>query len=212
MRKIVVAMDSMKGCLDSLSASRAIALGIIGQEAEGKVICVPVADGGEGTASALAFGKSKVTKLVSKVIGPLGKEIMAEWYMDEDSGTAFIDMASAAGLALVKESDRNPLHATTYGVGELIIEAVGKGANKIMLGLGGSATVDGGLGALSAMGFIEPKALTPKHTTQKQTDAFIEKKEKGGIELELLCDVSAPFTGEGGAARVFGPQKGASAE
>ena len=207
-----MAMDSMKGCLDSLSASRDIASGIIGQDAEVEVVCVPVADGGEGTAEALAFGNSNCEKEISQVSGPLGEEIKAEWYYDEESGTAFIDMAAAAGLALVEEDKRNPLLTTTYGVGELIMEAIEKGAKKILLGLGGSATVDGGLGALRAMGLIEPKALTPKQTTQKQTYAFIEKNEKGLVELELLCDVSAPFTGESGAARVFGPQKGASAE
>ncbi|MDE7095951.1 MAG: glycerate kinase, partial [Muribaculaceae bacterium] len=180
MTKVVVAMDSMKGCLDSLSASRAIASGIVGQDAEIGVVCVPVADGGEGTAEALAFGNSNCEKQVSKVSGPLGKDIMAEWYLDVESCTAFIDMAAAAGLALVEESKRNPLRTTTYGVGELIMEAVGKGASKIMLGLGGSATVDGGLGACQAMGLIESKALTPKQTTQEETDAFIKKIGKGG--------------------------------
>ncbi|MDE6562159.1 MAG: glycerate kinase [Muribaculaceae bacterium] len=212
MKKVVVAMDSMKGCLDSLSASRAIASGIIGQEAEVEVICVPVADGGEGTAAALAFGNCNCEKQKSQVSGPLGEEIKVEWYYDEESGTAFIDMAAAAGLALVEESKRDPLRASTFGVGELIMEAVGKGARKVMLGLGGSATVDGGLGALQAMGLIEPEALTPKQTTQEETDTFIKKAGKWGIKLELLCDVVAPFTGERGAARVFGPQKGASAE
>ncbi|MDE5794002.1 MAG: glycerate kinase [Muribaculaceae bacterium] len=212
MRKVVAAMDSMKGCLDSLSASRAIASGIIGQDADIEVVCVPVADGGEGTAEALAFGNSNCEKQVTKVSGPLGEEIMAEWYYDEESGTAFIDMAVAAGLALVEESKRDPLRTTTYGVGELIMEAVEKGAKKILLGLGGSATVDGGVGALSAMGLIEPEALPPKQTIQTETDSISEKIEKGGVELLLLCDVSAPFTGQRGAARVFGPQKGASAE
>ncbi|MDE6522963.1 MAG: glycerate kinase [Muribaculaceae bacterium] len=212
MRKVVAAMDSMKGCLDSLSASRAIASGIIGQDADIEVVCVPVADGGEGTAEALAFGNTNCKKQISKVTGPLGEEIMAEWYYDEQAGTAFIDMAAAAGLALVEESKRNPLQTTTYGVGELILEAVGKGASKIMLGLGGSATVDGGVGALSAMGLIEPEALTPKQTIQRETDSISEKIKNGGVELLLLCDVSAPFTGQRGAARVFGPQKGASAE
>ncbi|MDE6547756.1 MAG: glycerate kinase, partial [Muribaculaceae bacterium] len=131
MKKVVVAMDSMKGCLDSLSASRAIASGIVGQDAEVEAVCVPVADGGEGTAEALAFGNSNCEKQVSKVSGPLGEDIMAEWYYDEESGKAFIDMAAAAGLALVEEGKRNPLGTTTYGVGELIMEAVGKGAHKV---------------------------------------------------------------------------------
>lgn len=210
MKKVVVAMDSLKGCLDSLSASRALAAGLSGQNADVEVVCVPVADGGEGTAEALTFGHSNCEKQISDVTGPLGHKIKAEWYLDKKSATAFMDMAAAAGLALVEESNRNPIHTTTFGVGELILEAVEKGANKIMLGLGGSATVDGGLGALRAMGLIEPETLAPEQTVQRETDSFIEKK--GKIELLLLCDVSAPFTGDRGAARVFGPQKGASAE
>ena len=190
MRKVVVAMDSMKGCLDSLSASRALAAGISDKNADVEVACVPVADGGEGTAEALIFGNSKFAKQISKVTGPLGKKILAEWYLDEESGIAIMDMAAAAGLDKVDESDRDPLRATTYGVGELITEAVGKGVRKIMLGLGGSATVDGGVGALDAMRFMG------------EVD----------VDLVLLCDVSAPFTGERGAARVFGPQKGASSK
>ncbi len=202
--KVVVAMDSMKGCLDSLSASRALANGLAKRYKEAEVVCVPVADGGEGTAKALAFGNSKFVRKSSKVTGPLGKEILADWYYNEESGTAFIDMAVAAGLDLVEESERNPLLSTTFGVGELIMDAVSKGAKKILLGLGGSATVDGGMGAV--------QALTQKQTTQGQTDDIIEKIRKGELELELLCDVEAPFTGVRGASRVFGPQKGASAE
>lgn len=212
MKKIVVAMDSMKGCLDSLSASRDLAAGINEHDTNIEVVYVPVADGGEGTAEALAFGHSDCKKQISQVTGPLGQKIIAEWYLDEESGTSFIDMAAAAGLTLVDESDRDPLNTTTFGVGELILEAVGKGATKIMLGMGGSATVDGGLGACKALGIIEPDAPTPKQTTRIQTDAFVGMIEKGDVELVLLCDVSAPFTGERGAAQVFGPQKGASAK
>ncbi len=192
-------MDSMKGCLDSLSASRALADGIARHFDDAEVICVPVADGGEGTAAAMAFGNDRFVRQSSLVTGPLGDVVSAEWYLDEETGTAVIDMAAAAGLNLVEESRRAPLKATTYGVGELILEAVSKGAKKILLGLGGSATVDGGIGAIQAL-------------TKRQTDSVIESLKKGEIELDLLCDVVAPFTGERGAARVFGPQKGASTE
>ncbi len=213
-------MDSMKGCLDSLSASRALASGIVERDSGGEVVCVPVADGGEGTAEAMAYGNSKFVKQTSLVTGPMGEKVSAEWYFNEETGTAVIDMAEAAGLNLVEESRRNPLLATTYGVGELIVDAFSKGAKKILLGLGGSATVDGGVGALCAMGFMgrfELEALTPKQTISQQTfheefDNLVGKILAGEVELELLCDVDAPFTGERGAARVFGPQKGASAE
>ncbi len=213
-----MAMDSMKGCLDSLSASHAIASGIISNETDVEVVCVPVADGGEGTAETLAFGKIKFSKQISKVTGPLGLEIKAEWYFDEESSTAFIDMAAAAGLAIVGESQRNPLQTTTYGVGELIKEAVDKGAHKIMLGLGGSATVDGGLGALQALGLrlidSERKVMPIPFTGGLNQIMDIEASgflaENIDIDIFLLCDVSAPFTGLDGAAYVFGPQKGAS--
>ncbi len=225
MNKIVVAMDSMKGCLDSLSASLALADGVRCIFPEAEVVVVPVADGGEGTAEALVYEKKNFERISSRVKGPLGMPVDAEWYFDEKDGVAVIDMAAAAGLTLIAEADRDPLRATTYGVGELIIEAVGMGAKRILLGLGGSGTVDGGIGALAAMAGLEPEALTPKQTTHRETGSF--KKTFGlvslgdrdfhtgaleGVELMLLCDVEAPFTGERGAARVFGPQKGASAE
>ncbi len=199
MKRVVVGMDSRKGCLDSLSASKAVATGVAKQFHDAKVICVPVADGGEGTAEAMAYGNDRFIKQTSLVTGPMGEKVSAKWYLDEETGTAVIDMAAAAGLNLVEESRRDPLKATTYGVGELILEAVSKGAKKILLGLAGSATVDGGMGAIQAL-------------TKRQTDSVIESLKRGEIELDLLCDVEAPFTGERGAARVFGPQKGASAE
>ena len=144
MKKIVVAMDSLKGCLDSLSASKALASGIKGVLDLVEVVCVPVADGGEGTSEALAYGKGNFRRVTSRVVGPLGRNIDAEWHIDENAGVAFIDIASAAGLALLSEEDRNPLYTTTYGVGQLIMEAVGKGAKKVLLGLGRPAPVDAG--------------------------------------------------------------------
>lgn len=221
MKKVVVAMDSMKGCLDSLSASRALASGLKKAYDDIEVVCVPVADGGEGTAEALTYRDGSFTKHISKVSGPLGKDVRAEWYFDQVSGTAFIDMASAAGLTLVDENYRNPLHTTTYGVGELILDVLDKGGQKIMLGLGGSATVDAGLGALQAMGLrlldtdgLElPSPFTGGMLADVADLKFPEtfREKMSGLRLMLLCDVEAPFTGEFGAARVFGPQKGADA-
>lgn len=220
MKKVVVAMDSMKGCLDSLSASRALAVGFRNASDEVEVTCVPVADGGEGTAIALAHGNRNFTRHVSKVTGPLGAEILVEWYLDGKSDTAFIDMAAAAGLALISENERNPLHTTTFGVGELILEAIEAGAKKVMLGLGGSATVDAGLGACQAMGLILldkegnelPRPFVGRMLQQLSGVSCRELSYIRDIELLLLCDVNAPFTGLTGAARIFGPQKGASPE
>lgn len=220
MKRVVVAMDSMKGCLDSLSASRALAVGLSNASDEVEVTCVPVADGGEGTAVALAHGNRNFTTHISKVTGPLGAEIPAEWYLDGKSGTAFIDMASVAGLVLVDECNRNPLQTTTYGVGEIILDAIGAGAKKVMLGLGGSSTVDAGLGACQAMGLILldkegnelPRPFVGRMLQQVSGVSCRELSYIRDIELLLLCDVNAPFTGLAGAARIFGPQKGASPE
>lgn len=214
-------MDSMKGCLDSLSASNALACGILNTDDDIEVTCVPVADGGEGTADALAAGKGNFRKIQTRVTGPLGRKISAPWYMDHSSGTAFIDMASAAGIALIKEEERNPLFTTTYGVGELIMAAVNSGAGRILLGLGGSATVDAGLGACQAMGLrlkdIEGNVLPTPFTGRMlsevgdfEVSGFLANNHS--FELILMCDVSSPFTGQNGASRVFAPQKGASKE
>lgn len=247
MKRIVVAIDSLKGCLDSLSASKALAEGMManagGLDKNGngmiKAIYVPVADGGEGTAEALSFGDSRFDRQQSIVSGPTGKEIVAEWYYDAESATAFIDMSAAAGLALIDEGQRNPLNTTSYGVGQLLMEAASKGARKILLGLGGSATVDAGLGACQVLGirligthcpgdvqlptdtdeYPLPSPFTGKMLPLikdfKLTGDFRIKQpfaEKYDLELLLLCDVTAPFTGERGAAQVFGPQKGANPE
>ena len=215
-----MAMDSMKGCLDSLSASRALAAGIARKWTEAETVCVPVADGGEGTAGALAYGDSKFTRYISKETGPLGSKIFAEWYIDVKAGAAFIDMAAAAGLTLISENERNPMHTTSFGVGELILEAIEAGAKKVMLGLGGSATVDAGLGACQAMGLtlldkdgkVMPEPFVGRMLGQVSEVRWQKLSFIRDIEILLLCDVSAPFTGETGAARVFGPQKGAFPE
>ena len=247
MKRIVVAIDSMKGCLDSLSASKALTEGLMANagsvgktermivDAEGaskaeamgemhdkvEAIYVPVADGGEGTAEALSYSDGRFARQQSTVLGPLGTEIVAEWYYDAESATAFIDMSAAAGLVLIDESRRNPLNTTSYGVGQLLMEAASKGARKILLGLGGSAIVDAGLGACQALGvnlFDTGNHLLPYPFTGKMLplvkDFNIEQSfaERYGLDLLLLCDVTAPFTGERGAAQVFGPQKGAGPE
>lgn len=199
--KVVVAIDSMKGCLGSAEASEACAGGVRDALTGAEVIAVPVADGGEGTAAAIAFSDKAIVRKNSKVSGPDGAMIYAEWWMDAEKTTAYIDLAAAAGLALVPEEKRNPLTATTFGVGQLIMSAVEDGARHIVLGLGGSATVDGGMGACEALGVrfgVDDIDLSHVDTRIKETDLY------------LACDVTAPFTGENGAARVFGPQKGAT--
>lgn len=203
MKRVVVAIDSMKGCLGSMEASGACADGVRKTMPEAEVIAVPVADGGEGTAKAIAFSDSRIMRRVSKVSGPDGELVDAEWWMDEVNKTAYMDMAAASGLTLVLEDKRNPMKTTTYGVGEMILAAMDEGANRIVVGMGGSATVDGGAGACEALGvkfrgdYIDISGIEPR------------LKE---VEILLACDVEVPFTGDRGAARVFGPQKGANPE
>lgn len=188
--KIVVAIDSMKGCLSSREASGACAAGITEAFPDAEVMPVTVADGGEGTAAAIAEARQNLQRHECRVTGPMGKPVDACWWMDNLSNTAFLDMASASGLTLVPEKERNPLVATSAGTGELIIAAIKAGASEIIIGMGGSATVDGGTGACEALAGMDTRR----------------------VSLLLACDVTSPFTGANGAARVFGPQKGASPE
>lgn len=236
--KVVVAIDSMKGCLGSREASDACAWGVMEWMRDAEVVAVPVADGGEGTAAAIAFSNKEIRRRLSRVKGPDGIDVDAEWWMDEDNKKAYIDMAAAAGLTLLPDEKRNPMTTTTFGVGQLISAALDDGARQIVVGMGGSATVDGGVGACEALGvrfintgfFLEPEQdariagaygiSEPVQNSSNTEDALeigdidvsgIDARLKD-VEILLACDVTAPFTGENGAARVFGPQKGANEE
>lgn len=223
MKKIVVAMDSMKGCLDSYHASLWVATGLHEEYPDSEIFFTPVSDGGEGMMAMVAFGRNDIEFCECKVVSPLGEGMEASWLMidNKEERCAYIDFASAGGLTLVPDEQRNPLYSTSYGVGQMIGDAVRKGVSDIRLGLGGSATVDAGLGALQALGL----RLLDKNRREltrpfkggmlgdvadiEFTDEFRRKTD--GLKLTLLCDVKAPLTGEYGAANVFGPQKGANA-
>lgn len=220
-KKVLVAMDSMKGCLDSYHASLWVAVGLMDEWPEAEVTYTPVSDGGEGMTDMVAAGRKDVELCDCKVKGPLGKNVEASWLKrKQDNGLcAYIDFASAAGLTLIEEAQRNPMKTTSYGVGQMIKKAVREGISEVVLGLGGSATVDAGLGALQALGLRLldkngnelPRPFTGGMLGDiadlEITEHF--KKNISVLKLTLLCDVKAPFTGEDGAARVFGPQKGA---
>ena len=151
--KAVIAIDSLKGSLSSMEAGYAIADGIRrvhGQDAE--IVVRPLADGGEGTVEALVSGMSGVTQNVM-VTGPLGIPVNCEYGIIESSHTAVIEMSGAAGITLVPDEKRNPLYTTTYGVGEVIKDAIAKGCRRFIVGIGGSATNDGGVGMLQALGY-----------------------------------------------------------
>lgn len=155
MKKILVAVDSFKGSMTSLEAGNAIKKGIKSILPDTEVRVRPVADGGEGTTDALIYGRDGVSRERCYVTGPLGDRITAEYtiYNVADGRTAVMEMAAAAGLPLVPENWRDPMHTTTYGVGEMINDAVSKGCERFIIGIGGSATNDGGIGMLQALGF-----------------------------------------------------------
>ena len=184
--KIVIAPDSYKGCLPAREVASAMAAGVREACPEAEILVRPLADGGEGTLDILtrALGGSLREAAVSD---SLGREIRAQYGVAGD--LAVIEVAQACGLGLLSPAERNPLEATTRGVGELILAAWRDGARRFLIGLGGSATCDGGAGMLAVPGI---------------RDAFRD------ASFELLCDVRAPFIGPEGAARVFAPQKGAS--
>lgn len=218
---IIVAIDSMKGVASSEHASASFASGIRYTQQYTSVFSFAVADGGEGTARCLASHSRDFQREESTVIGPEGFPVKAEWWRHSTGMVAYIDLASAAGLPLVASGRRNPMRTTTYGVGQLLAEAHHRYGRKIILGLGGSATVDGGLGALQAMGAVildrRGIPMPIPFTGSMLTD--VGDIELNGIterwkatELTLACDVTTRYTGAEGAAYIFGAQKGANEE
>ncbi len=216
--KIVVAPDTFKEALSAREVADAISAGIRDAAPEAEVIKCPMADGGEGTVEALVAGSGgKFCR--AKVTGPLGEPVVATFGLIAEGKTAVIEMASASGLPLVPPEKRNPLLATTYGTGELIRSALDAGVGKIIIGIGGSATVDGGVGMAQALGVrfldargneIGPGGGELGRITSIDTSMLDERVEK--VEIEVACDVDNPLTGASGAARVYGPQKGATPE
>ena len=150
--KVVVAIDSLKGNLTSLEAGNAIQKGFHCVMPDAEVRVRPLADGGEGTVEALALGMSgRMEKVV--VTGPLGKPVECAYGILDESKTAIVEMSGAAGITLVSDQERNPMNTTTYGVGEVIKDAINKGCRRFIVGIGGSATNDGGIGMLQALGY-----------------------------------------------------------
>lgn len=215
--KVVIAIDSLKGSLSSADAGRAIAAGIQ-KAAEAKVEVVPMADGGEGTAEALVEGMGGQWVEIP-VTGPIGKTVKARYGFIREKRQAVIEMASAAGITLVGEDERDILKAGTSGVGELIRDAIHRGCREFLIGIGGSATNDCGTGMLSVLGaeFLdrEGNRIGMKGEDCGQISAIRldgmmpELKE---CRFRIACDVTNPLYGEHGASCVFGPQKGGSAE
>lgn len=215
--KIVIAPDSFKGSLSANEVCDVVENAILKIIPTAEIIKMPVSDGGEGLVNTLVRNKGDMISLVVK--DPLFREITAK-YGILNGQTAVIEMAAAAGLPLLAADERNPLFTTTYGVGEMIVDAVIKqGCKKIILGLGGSATNDGGLGVATALGiaFLDKNknSLSPCGENLSQV-VFIDSTQVdprfNDVDITIACDVENSLCGEQGAARVYGPQKGATAE
>ena len=220
--KVVVAIDSFKGSLSSMEAGQAIAEGVKRVYQHAEVVVCPLADGGEGTVEALVEGMGGVF-VTKEVTGPLGEKVEAIYGIieskDDLSKTAIIEMSAAAGITLVPEEGRNPMNTTTYGVGELILDAIERGCRHFIVGIGGSATNDGGVGMLQALGYDfvtrEGKPISyggnglRELASIKETNVHPTLKE---CTFKVACDVTNPLCGENGSSAIFGPQKGATPE
>lgn len=215
--KIVIAIDSFKGCMTSSQAGEAAKIGILRVLPDADVIVRPMADGGEGTVDALAAGRVK-EDAAAEVQGPLGDPVSAK-YAVLDGSTAVMEMSAASGITLVRKDQLNPYKTSTYGVGQMIKDALDRGCREIILGIGGSATNDGGAGMLQALGFelldeegspiplgAEGLGKLSKIRTENADSRLSE------CRIRVVSDVGNPLTGEQGSSAVFGPQKGATPE
>ena len=214
--KAVIAIDSLKGSLSSIEAGQAIAEGIKKADAKAEVVIRPLADGGEGTVEALVCGMNGTLQHV-KVTGPLGEPVVCEYGIIDETKTAVIEMSGAAGITLVPDTKKNPLYTTTYGVGEVIRDAIEKGCRRFIVGIGGSATNDGGIGMLQALGYgflnkdgqQVPFGAIGLKELETITDTYV-LPELAECEFKIACDVTNPLCGENGCSAVYGPQKGAN--
>ncbi|AFH63387.1 glycerate kinase [Paenibacillus caseinilyticus] len=213
--RIIVAPDSYKGSLDAVAVARAMERGIRTVFQDAEIVKVPIADGGEGTLEALVAATGG-TLMQEKVTGPMGRPVNARWGILGDGATGVIEMAEASGLPLVPAGQRNPLRTTTYGTGELIKAALDRGLRKLIIGLGGSATNDGGAGMAQALGVkllddtgeeLPPGGAALRglhHIDLSQLDPRL-----ADTRIDVACDVNNPLYGPRGASAVYGPQKGA---
>ena len=216
MLKVLIAPDKFKGSLSAAAVCSAVTEAILKRKKDTLITSVPLADGGEGTQELLT-GFYKASSMTLSVNGPLFSPVTASYSISSDGTTAIIEMAMASGLQLLDQKDRNPLYTTTYGTGELISDALNRGVDKIILGIGGSATNDAGIGMAAALGFqfldaageiLKPigKNLVRLHSIK--SDFLHPRLNK--VKFITLCDVDNPLHGPEGAAFIYGPQKGAA--
>lgn len=212
--KVVIAIDSLKGSLSSMEAGMAIKDGILAAKPDAEVIVKPLADGGEGTTDALIEGMNG-ERIDLTVTDPMHTPVDAYYGYLKDTNTAVMEMASAAGITLVPDSEKNPLLATSYGVGEMINDAIQRGCRNFIIGIGGSVTNDGGIGMLKALGvrFLDENGEDAGEGGQAL--AKVARIDVSGMNpllkechIQVACDVNNPLCGENGSTYVYGPQKG----
>lgn len=218
MQNIVIAIDSFKGSLSTFDAGKAIKEGILEVYKDAKVMISHIADGGEGTVDAIISATSG-EMIEVMVHNPIGKVIKSSYGIITKTKTAVIEMSAAAGITLIDDGEKNPLNTTTYGVGEIIADAIKKGCRKFVIGIGGSATNDGGVGMLQALGFefldknenqVAFGAKGLKNIVKIKTENAI--KELKDCSFSVACDVKNVLCGENGCSAIYGPQKGATDE
>lgn len=216
--KVVIAIDSYKGSVSSLQAGQAAKAGVLAAAPAAQVEVLPLADGGEGTVEALtaALGGDLVQV---DVTGPMGEGERATYGSMKETATAVMEMAQAAGLPMVPAEERNPMEATSFGVGEMMAHAIKNGCRRIWMGIGGSATNDGGLGMLQALGwrFLDKEGKEVAQGAKGLVDicTIDDSQVLPGVKetvLEIACDVENPLCGPKGASAIYGPQKGATKE
>ncbi len=216
--RLVIAPNAFKGSLSALEAADAIGEGVRAAAPDADLVLVPIADGGDGTVDALVAATHGERRTL-RVRGPLGDPVDAHYGMVDGGSTAVVEMARAAGLALVPSEKRDPRVTTTYGVGELLQHAFDEGARHFIVGIGGSATNDGGAGMAQALGYhlldengheLPPGGLALKRLARIHTGGVHANWKEA--QVEVACDVTNPLTGPSGASAVYGPQKGATPE
>ena len=214
--KVVVAVDSFKGSMTSMEAGMAVKAGVLAAHADAEVVVKPLADGGEGTTDALIEGLNG-ERVELTVTGPYREPVQAYYGYLKDTNTAVMEMATAAGITISDRKD--PMEASTYGVGEMILHAINKGIRNFIIGIGGSATNDGGIGMLEALGFTFLDADGKNVGEGGQALSKVTSVKASGkndllsqCNFQIACDVTNPLCGFQGATYIYGPQKGVTSE
>lgn len=213
--KVVIAPDKFKGSLTSFEVCDAIEKGLQKASSSFEIFKLPLADGGDGLSEVISY-YTHATPQPAVVFNPLFEIVTPSWLLSADGKTAFVEMAKASGLQLLKPAQYNPLRTSTYGTGQLIKAAIDKSAAHIILGIGGSATNDGGIGMAAALGYRFTDEIDKELSPVGENLIYIKHIHIGSsvdlknIRIQVACDVKNLLCGENGASRIYGPQKGAT--